>query len=68
MIRDGKGSDETYIDIGVMKTMGWSWEELYHVPERMFLSVARIMALQAQHEKAERDKAKEKNKQGLGGK
>jgi hypothetical protein len=68
MIRDGKGSDDTYIDIGVMKSMGWSWEDLYNVPERTFLSISRIMSLQAKHDAAEREKAKQARKgmKGMG--
>lgn len=65
MVRDGKGSDEMFIDIGIMKAMGWSWKELYFIPERTFLSLTRIMHLQAEHDKAEREKSKQKTK-GMG--
>lgn len=69
MIRDGKGSDETFLDITVMKYMGWSWEELSNVPERVFLSTGRIISLKAKHDEAEREKAKAaKGSRGIGGK
>jgi hypothetical protein len=70
MIRDGKGDDQMFLDITIMKNMGWSWEELNAVPERTFLSIGRIMGLKAKHEEAEREKAKnaKKNRGGIGGK
>ncbi|HPC12998.1 MAG TPA: hypothetical protein PLN36_01365 [Bacteroidales bacterium] len=70
MIRDGRGDDTMFLDITIMKSMGWSWEELNNVPERTFLSLGRILSLKSKHEEAEREKAKntKKHGKGIGGK
>lgn len=67
MIRDGKGHDDIFNDLAIMKQMGWSWNDLNTIPERVYLSAGRILSLQAKHAEQEREKAKrEGQKKGMG--
>jgi hypothetical protein len=58
------------IDYLVMKEMGWSWQQLESTPERVFLSISRIISLQAKETNKRREKVKRdaesRNQQGFG--